>query len=65
MSAKQILKSKTMLFSIGLSVLGIVEANMQLLAPFMSPEMYGYAATVIGAIVAILRIATNQPLKDK
>jgi len=65
MNIQQILKSKTMLFAIALAVFGVLEANAQLLSGFIPPEYYGSAVTMIGIIVAVLRVLTTAPLSEK
>lgn len=62
---KQIMKSKTMLFSIALAVLGVIELNMSLLSTYMSQEVYGIFVIVIGAITAVLRLLTTTSIEDK
>jgi hypothetical protein len=59
-----VLKSKTINFAAILAVLGVVEANFQVLQPFLG-EHYGTLLVVIGAITAGLRVVTTQPLKEK
>lgn len=62
---KKILKSKTMIFSILLAVLGVVELNMSIFSTFMSEEIYGVFVIVVGMITAILRVVTTTSLEDK
>lgn len=62
---KQIMKSKTMLFSIALAVLGVIELNMSLLSTYMSQEVYGIFVIVVGAITAVLRLLTTTSIEDK
>lgn len=61
----KILKSKTILFSLLLAVLGAVEASLNLFADVLTPTTYGIVTMVVGVIVAGLRIITTQPLSDK
>jgi membrane-anchored glycerophosphoryl diester phosphodiesterase (GDPDase) len=61
----QIAKSKTMIFSIILSVIGVIQASTDFLSTIMSPHAFGYLTLVIGIIAAILRVVTTQPLSDK
>lgn len=62
---KRATKSKTMLFAIALAVFGIIETQIGLLAPFMSKETLGLVTLGVSLIVAVLRVITTQPLKDK
>lgn len=60
-----ILKSKTMLFSLLLAVLGTVEQNTAMVTSIVGPENTGLAMLGISVIVAILRIVTTEPLSAK
>ena len=60
-----ILKSKTMLFALALAVLGAVEANIGMLAPYMSPQVFGLFSVGVAVVVAALRIVTTVPLSAK
>ena len=60
-----ILKSKTMLFSLLLAVLGTVEQNTTMVTSIVGPENTGLAMLGISVIVAILRIVTTEPLSAK
>ena len=62
---KQILKSKTMMFALALAVLGVIEIQAKLFAPYMSPEAFGDFNIVLGIIVAVLRVLTTVPLSEK
>ena len=61
----RIAKSKTMIFSIILSVIGVIQASTDFLSTVMSPHVFGYFTLATGVIAAILRIVTTQPLSDK
>lgn len=61
----QIIRSKTMLFAILLSVLGVVQASMDVFTPYLTPQASGIITMIIGVVVAILRVVTTQPLSDK
>lgn len=63
--ATRIAKSKTMLFSIALALCGVVEASTGFLQTVMSPESFGWLMLGIGAVSAVLRVRTTQPLSDK
>lgn len=62
---KQILKSKTMMLALALAVLGVIEIQAQLFAPYMTPEVFGVFNIVLGIIVAVLRVLTTVPLSEK
>lgn len=63
------LKSKTMLFAVLLAVLGVVEAQAQvlrgLLLPWLGDAWTGLALLVVAIVVAVLRIVTSVPLSEK
>jgi hypothetical protein len=59
------LKSKTILFSLLLAVLGAVEQNTAMVTAFVGPQNTGLAMLVIGAIVAALRAVTTKALSEK
>jgi len=59
------LKSKTILFSLLLAVLGAVEQNTAMVTSLVGPQNTGLAMLVIGAIVAALRTVTTKPLSEK
>jgi hypothetical protein len=59
------LKSKTMAFGGGIVLLGVVD-QFKDIVPLLVPEGYrGVAIATVGLIVALLRMATTQPLADK
>lgn len=58
-------KSKTMWFAISLSILGAVEASLNLFADILTPTTYGIITMVVGVIVGVLRIVTTTPLGEK
>jgi hypothetical protein len=62
---QKILKSKTLMFSLVLAILGVIEASFQVFAPFMSPAIYGFVLMAISITVAVLRIVTTLPLNEK
>lgn len=59
------LKSKTIIFSILLALLGVVEASFQVFASMMTPQAYGLVLMGVSCVVAILRIVTTLPLDEK
>lgn len=62
---QKILKSKTLMFSLALAILGVIEASFQVFAPYMSPALYGFVLMGISITVAVLRIVTTLPLDQK
>jgi len=58
---KPAVKSKTILFSAALAVLGVVEMNLHLVQAQLG-DAYGWSYIAIAAIVAALRIVTTQPI---
>jgi hypothetical protein len=62
---QKILKSKTLMFSLILAILGVIEASFQVFAPYMSPAIYGFVLMAISVTVAVLRIVTTLPLNEK
>jgi hypothetical protein len=62
---KHILKSKTMLFALALAVFGVLEMNLKVFAPHLSPEFFGAFSILISVIVAVLRVFTTIPLNEK
>jgi xanthine/uracil permease len=59
------LKSKTILTSAVLSMLGAAQASLGLFTSVLTPKVYGIVVMVIGVLYAGLRAVTTQPLKDK
>lgn len=59
------LRSKTIWFALALAVLGVIEMNLGLLAPYMSQLTFGLFSIVVGVGVAVLRAITTMPLEDK
>jgi hypothetical protein len=62
---KAVFKSKTMMFALALAVLGVVEMQAKVFAPYMTAEMFGFFNILIGVIVAVLRVVTTVPLSEK
>jgi len=62
---KQILKSKTMMFALALAIFGVIEMNLKVFAPHLSPEFFGWFSILISVIVAVLRVFTTMPLDKK
>lgn len=63
----KLLKSKTILFGLLLTIFGGLESQLGLLQPIFvaHPQYFGYATVVIGLIVKGLRFLTTVPLQDK
>lgn len=62
---KKIIKSKTMIFAALLSMLGALQAGIGAFTAYFSPQSVGVATTIIGIVVALLRVVTTQGLSDK
>jgi hypothetical protein len=62
---KHALKSRTMQFALALAVFGVIETQIHLFSQFMSPEVFGLFNVLIAVIVAVLRVITTVPLKDR
>lgn len=62
---QKIIRSKTMWLATLLSVLGVVQASMDVFTPYLSAQAMGIVTLIIGVLVAILRAVTTQPLSDK
>lgn len=59
---KKCLKSRTMLFALLLAVFGVLEQSLQLFSSIIPPHLYGATVTIVGIIVAVLRVLTTSPL---
>jgi hypothetical protein len=57
-------RSKTLLFSVALAVLGVLEQSRGVLEPLLK-DYAGVTFVAIAALVAVLRILTTQSLADK
>ena len=62
---KKCLKSRTILFALLLAVFGVLEQSLQLFSSIIPPQLYGATVTIVGIIVAILRVLTTSPLGAK
>ena len=60
-SIYQLLKSKTILFGLLLSIASVV----QMFVPFFPPQYVGIAGAVVGSCVIVLRFLTTLPLSSK
>ena len=61
----RIIRSKTLLFSILLSVLGVLQASMDVFTAYLTPQAMGFVTLAVGVVVAVLRVITTQDIKDK
>ena len=59
----QLLKSRTVLFALFLSVLSILQGYVNLLP--LSPIDQMYVGIAISVVVTLLRIVTTQPISEK
>lgn len=60
-----VLKSKTIWFSIILAIAGIIEQSQGLITQLVGPQNSGLIIMTISIVVAVLRVMTTQPLSDK
>lgn len=54
-----------MLFAIALSVLGALQASMNVFEAVLSPQVYGLFTVAVGVAVAVLRVITTTPIDSK
>lgn len=59
------LKSRTIWFSILLAGLGVIEASLNILQPLMSSNTFALFSVGVGAVVAMMRAVTKEPLSAK
>lgn len=60
-----IFHSKTMMFSLALAILGVLQTSMELFTPYITPQVSGLLTVLLGLLVAILRVLTTVPLTEK
>ena len=60
-----IFKSKTLMFALALAIFGVLEMNLKVFAPHLTPAFFGAFSILISMIVAILRVVTTLPLDKK
>jgi hypothetical protein len=60
-----IFKSKTMMFALALAIFGVLEMNLKVFAPHLTPEFFGAFSILISIVVAVLRVLTTMPLDKK
>lgn len=65
MTFKNIVKSKTLLFAIGLAALGAIETQIGVLQPMMTKETFGLFSIFIASAMAVLRVLTVVPVTEK
>lgn len=58
-------KSKTLIFSYLLAMLGVVELQFGTVRHLIPPDYQGLVLIGIGMVTAVLRLATTQPLQNK
>ena len=61
----QMMKSKTMLFSLALAILGTLQASIGIFTAYLTPQAMGVVTMIIGMAVAVLRVLTTSSLGDK
>jgi len=62
---KGAMHSKTMWFSLGLMVIGVIYDNFSYLQNVIDPKYYGTILIFIGIVCAVLRFYTTLPLDEK
>lgn len=62
-SLLQLLKSKTVLFSILIAVLSVVQGYVALIP--ITPVQQMFVGIAVSVIVLVLRLVTTQPLSEK
>jgi len=62
---KGMLRSRTMMFSALLFLLGAISDNSSYIQDLLDPKVYSVSMFVIGIIIAYLRVTTIKPLEDK
>lgn len=61
----KIFKSKTMLFSMLIGILGAIQSSMPFMQDVIPPKYYGLVLMLVSVAIAILRIVTKKPLSEK
>lgn len=63
------LKSKTVLFNVGMAGIEVLHASVHMLEPIMSPDIFVYTSLAMGVIHGmggvLLRTVTTVPLGEK
>lgn len=62
--AKSVTTSKTVWFSIGLGILGVIEQHADVLGPMLG-QRWGWLLVAIGGATAVLRTVTKASLVEK
>ena len=60
---KQMMKSRTMWFSLLLVIFGALFDNFSYIQNIIDPRYYGFGYIIIGVIVAVLRFITTKPIE--
>ena len=60
---KQMMKSRTMWFSLLLVIFGALFDNFSYIQNLIDPRYYGFGYIIIGVIVAVLRFITTKPIE--
>ena len=61
----RVIRSKTMIFSIILAILGVLQASQDILSTLFTPKDFGLLTIAISVTVAVLRVLTVKPLEEK
>ena len=64
MKLSYFIKSKTLIFSVLLTVFGIIQQNIPMLQDSLK-DKYGYVFIIVSVVVALLRMVTTQALSEK
>jgi hypothetical protein len=62
---KQLIRSKTIWFSLVLSVFGVIEANFSLFETAIGAKWYPTLFTIVGVTTAVLRLLTTTSIGEK
>jgi hypothetical protein len=54
-----------MMFALALAIFGVLEMNLKVFAPHLTPEFFGAFSILISIVVAVLRVLTTMPLDKK
>lgn len=61
----RIIRSKTMLVALAISIGGVIQAQSDFLKTVLTPDTFGYVMLAIGIVMAALRVVTVTALVDK
>lgn len=62
---KGAVKSKLVWLGMLLAIAGVIQANMDVFAQYLTPEAQGLATVGVGIAVVVLRFLTTMPLDEK